>query len=314
MKNLEDYITIIIRSVGERTEDLCYRLINKQISSKNIHIVNEKPFTNAIEKTFDIGIEKNRKWTLVIDADVLIKPKIIEEMFKEAESKDNKIFGISGKIIDKFLCASPRLAGNHLYRTKYLEEAKKFIPSPNKAIRPETYTKEKMESKKRLWESVPIVVGFHDYEQYYKDIYRKCFTHSKKFSANVSEILAHWKKESKEDEDFRVALMAFKDGKKYKKNIAIDANAKFMNNFENKLKKIELKEKKPIKKSKFLDDIHYFNYLIKELEKSNNILKESKSYRIGSFIFFFPSKLKNFIRLLFKGRLGTLFRKIRKKL
>ena len=54
MNNLSD-VLFVIRSVGERTEKLCYELIKAQgVDSQNIILVNEKPFNIALKKSYQI--------------------------------------------------------------------------------------------------------------------------------------------------------------------------------------------------------------------------------------------------------------------
>jgi len=77
MKNLDEILTVVIRSIGERTENKCYQLIEKQISKRNIFIVRKRPFTESIKESFKIAIEEKRKWLLCIDADVLVRENAI---------------------------------------------------------------------------------------------------------------------------------------------------------------------------------------------------------------------------------------------
>ncbi|MCO4822492.1 MAG: hypothetical protein KC469_10515, partial [Flavobacteriaceae bacterium] len=65
-------VTVIIRSVGERTTDACFKIISKQVPKTHIHIISEVPFSKAVTETFKIAIRENRNWTLAVDADLLL--------------------------------------------------------------------------------------------------------------------------------------------------------------------------------------------------------------------------------------------------
>ena len=61
----------IIRHTHERTLELCEKLVRKVCD--RVELVNEVPFSKALEATYEIGSSES-DWVLVLDADVLIKP------------------------------------------------------------------------------------------------------------------------------------------------------------------------------------------------------------------------------------------------
>ena len=99
---LIDDLTIIIRSSGERTVDNCKFLIEQQVPGNNVIIIEETPFSAALKKCFEVGIERGLKWTLCIDADVLVQDGIIAKLLKYAKTAGENIFEIQGLVIDKF--------------------------------------------------------------------------------------------------------------------------------------------------------------------------------------------------------------------
>lgn len=221
-------VTVIIRTVGERTTELCYELVKKQIAAENIHIISETPFTEAVRKTFEVGLRENRMWTFVVDADVLIKPSVIEKIVCHAETFEQNVFEVEGKIIDKFIFnINPREAGNHLYRTSLFEEAMQYVPDPYKEIRPETFIKELMKVNGYPWIKSHTVVGIHDFEQYYKDIYRKCFVQAKKHGYIVNDLVNQWEVLSFRDKDYEFALQGFRAGIGYNGPMLIDKTLPF---------------------------------------------------------------------------------------
>ncbi len=275
-KNLDEILTVVIRSIGERTENKCYQLIEKQISKRNIFIVRKTPFTESIKESFKIAIEEKRKWLLCIDADVLVRENAINDLLEFAEKADSKTFVMRGDIVDKFL-DSPRSAGIHLYKTKYLKEAITEIPLSKNAIRPESAMIEKMENRGYKHKKLDIFVGIHDFEQYYEDIYRKLFVHGKKHFNRIidGKVLEGWKVFAEIDSDYVVAIEGFKDGHRFKKNVEIDSNAVFMKDFKNVLNKLGLKEKVEFQGENlsYVDEIYgmlkFNNILFKRLKRSH---------------------------------------------
>ncbi len=292
--NNNSKVTVILRSVGERTTETSYELIKNQVTEDNIIKVSEIPFTEAVRKTFLAGIEAGRKWTFVVDADVLLLPGVIKVITDYADSVDENIFKIEGRIIDKFL-DSPRAAGTHLYRTSLLEEAVSMIPGPYDAIRPETFVRNAMQKQGYSYDKTEILTGFHDFEQYYRDIYRKAFVQAKKHQERADRFLIHWQKLSLTDNDFKVALRGFADGECFESNVAIDAKSEHLSCFNQILGELNINEKSELGKVDFesiatdvLSDIAISmkckeNFTAETLIALNKI-RESKSYKIGRMV------------------------------
>ena len=133
-KNKSD-LTVIVRTVSERTTDTCIQLLSNVIPHDNIFVISEIPFSKAVRKSFVVGIENKKKWTLVIDADVLIRESFINEMLDFAEQQPDNTFVIQGLVHDKIFDVL-RPAGNHLFRTKYLNAAIESIPREGTTLRP----------------------------------------------------------------------------------------------------------------------------------------------------------------------------------
>lgn len=221
--HLNDKVTIIIRSVGERTESLCRDLILAQgLAPANITIVRESPFSAAMRESFKIGLERDLRWTLCVDADVLLRPGSIHQLVQMAEMQEDNVCEVQGFILDKFF-GGPREAGNHLYRTALLNEVTRQIPMEGVDIRPEYYTLKTMKDKGYPWVTVPYVVGLHDFEQYYHDIFRKCFVHAHKHDHRLYLFARYWRRMSSTDKDYAVALTGLATGLVTTEHIRIDA-------------------------------------------------------------------------------------------
>ncbi len=278
--DLNKNVTVIIRSIGERTEKICYELAKQQISEKNIFIVGRVPFSKTLKEVFTLGLKENRKWTLCLDADVLIRSGFIQEIIGYAETCDDNVFEINAVSIDKYII-SPRAVGQRLYRTNSFEQALNFIEESKNKIRPETFIVDQIRKKGLIQKHVSILAGIHDFEQAYEDIYRKCFVHAhKRKIVGIKRDVLIWQKYHQYDDDYKVAIKAYQDSKKYNSDIYIDKNANFMKGFQEKLKNMGLKEKEVITTN---NAITYFNttmfsYLtmVKQIELKKEQAKRRK--------------------------------------
>lgn len=241
---LEDLVTVIVRSVGERTEGLCCSLIKEQIPEDNIHLISEGPFYKTLEATFKTALRENRKWTLCLDADVLIRPSFIKDIIEYAEGRPADVVEINAVAIDKFLL-SPREVGQRLYRTQALEQAILYVDAAKEEIRPETFIVNQLLKEGFHQDRIDLLVGIHDYEQSYKDIYRKIFVHTKKHqAAGIAADYKLWKQRQLYDNDYKVAVAAYEASLKYTGKVLITCNADFLSDAEAVIAKLKLVEKR----------------------------------------------------------------------
>lgn len=96
-------VCVVIRSVKERTEELCKKLIVEQgVPESQVFIVHEVPFAASMRKGFELGIESNCQWTYCIDADVLLRPGSMAQMLEAAQRADGMTCELQGVVYDKF--------------------------------------------------------------------------------------------------------------------------------------------------------------------------------------------------------------------
>ena len=222
-KSVKDRVSIIIRSAGERTEQLCQQLILEQaVPPENLAVVKEAPFSAALKKSFEAGIERGLKWTLCNDADILLRPGAVETMVNLAEQQNEQVCEIQGFVLDKFF-GGPRNGGVHMYRTSLLSKALERIPHGGSNVRPEFQTLQGMEALGYPYRTVPYLVGIHDFEQYYRDIFRKCFIHTYKHLEMAELLLSVWREKAKNDMDYVVALHGFANGVEHYGEVSIDS-------------------------------------------------------------------------------------------
>lgn len=216
--------TVVIRSVGERTTDLCRYIIEQQVNSDNIFVIYEIPFSKAVHKTFALGLEKKLPWTIAIDADVLVSRRAIRTLIDRAEGCRVPFFKGNARSFDKFY-GFVRTICPHIYRTSYLEYALSAF-QPEEYLRPETHLVELVNAHfKLLSAQFNDILALHDFEQYYTDIFRKTFVYAKKHPEKISYFINYWGHFIASDDDYLVALSGLYKGLFYEELVAIDASA-----------------------------------------------------------------------------------------
>ncbi len=250
-------VAVIVRSAYERTEELCTHLVKQQVLSNNVVVIHERPFSKAVQRAFEIGLDYNLDWTLCVDADSLLGKDAISTLVTAAETLAQKehVFCAQGEILDRLLNVF-RFGGVHLYQTRYLHEAIDNTEITAKVIRPETHIKEQMEHRGFRVGILPLRIALHDYFQYYKDIFRKSIVHSHKHDDIIySEI---WRFLSSFDADFRIALEGWKASKTFQpEQIVIDVGA-YPDNIDQILHQYGLIEKEKLSLGDFSFDIDLY--------------------------------------------------------
>lgn len=230
-------LTVVIRTVGEITTELCYKQLAEVVNESNIFSVeNVSPFFEAVKRAYQIGIEEGKKWTLIIDADVLINPLQLERVIKEAERfvfVHKRVFCINCLLFDKALMI-PRIVGAHLYRTKYLKEAIAYVDDGKMELRPETFVKVTMGKTGFRTYVNNIVLGVHDFYQRPIDLLRKGFLHRKKH-ISYDETFEKWKELSEHDQDYFWLSEGAKIGEKIEEFPGVDSEVinLFFEGYEN---------------------------------------------------------------------------------
>ena len=219
-----DDITFVVRSVGERTEQICVDRLVKLGGQEQVELIRDiTPFCAAVEKAFELGIKKGRKWTACIDADMLYWDERIERFVSSAnrivdEKGESNCFSFQGFCYDHFFCR-PRIGGFHLYLTRNLPNALQYCG--NDSLRPETIVKRSMAAQGCYTYVIHEIVGIHDFFQYYESIVKKGILHSKKHSS-IEELITKWTNMQSENEDYKWALRGVKIGRDFSEKILVD--------------------------------------------------------------------------------------------
>ena len=215
-------VTVIVRSANERTRDLSHYLLCDQIPKDNIVVISEYPFTRALRSSFKRAIDLMRPWTLCVDADMLLRRNSVQTLLSWASEADSKTFQVQGHLFDKMFCG-PRRAGPRLYRTSLLPKALDCLPSDHISVRPEAFVCKQMATLGYLSIHKHLTLGLHDFEQYYRDIYRKAFVYAHKHAVYLHHLEPLWQRLAGEDPDYRVALWGLRDGRLSHGTVSLDA-------------------------------------------------------------------------------------------
>lgn len=259
-------IIVVLRSANERTLNTCKNLLLNVLPSTQIETIQEIPFNNAVKKCYEIGLNSEKEWLLTIDADVLVSEEGVKKLINKSFETDKRFFQIQGLILDKFF-PIVRPSGIHIYRTCYLEEALRLVPDPGTSLRPESHVINAMRVKGHPWLQSDCVVGIHDFEQSYQDIFRKCHLQAKKHQTFIEQAISIWERKRKEDLDFQIAIWGAKLGAIHSGTVQVSKN--FLNQeIEDlfKLKKIVPKSiiDKPIEVDKILSDSSNYDQDLQE--------------------------------------------------
>ena len=218
-------ITVVVRSAGERTLNASVELLQAFFSADQIQVIEEVPFSQAVRRSLEIGLAAKRPWLLCVDADVLVSREGIENLFKVAKKAPPEIFEIQGLIFDKFFPVL-RPSGARFYRTIFAPKALDLIPKEGSTLRPESSLLNAMAREGHPWLQCDAVVGVHDFEQYYRDIFRKCFLQGHKHRQIIPLVLDYWVEQSLHDPDFKAGLLGILYGQSHAGTVLVDRRFK----------------------------------------------------------------------------------------
>jgi hypothetical protein len=180
-----------------------------------------------------------------LDADVLLDEHSLAGLLWDAEQMPSNYAQIEGRIFDK-VTGIYRQAGHRIYRTSCLSFALEGIPAPGTEIRPEFSVLQRLRQSGSPSRRVERLVGLHDFEQYYGDLYRKALMHSKKHASFVPSFRERCAMHMHSDPDFVVILKGIQDGLLYSGPMAVDRRQFSDLIVESALSELGLKEKAEI--------------------------------------------------------------------
>lgn len=210
---IEKDITIVFRSVGERTEKLCLHHLMQEVPETNIEIIRNQPLKLSTALVCHAAVEADRKYTIMIGADYIPRIGFIQDLYEMAESMTGRWLFVKGTIIDKFLLEfRGDQGGPMLYPTSILKEWLKILPGIPNETTTEASCQRYFKNKGYATRRGKIWLALHDFEQHYRDIYRSMFVAGQKHNRLRKRLFPKWQQLAKEDLDYHVALYAFEKG------------------------------------------------------------------------------------------------------
>lgn len=238
---------VIIRSIGERTEKLCFESVEQYVNQSNIHIVkNRYPSYNAFIEMFRLAKINQYDWYLGLDADVILARNWFDK-FNVLLTKINtdKLFRIQFYLKDN-ISEQAIVRGNNFYHGKYTDYALKYmkyfallskigflasILRINKGYiyKPESSLRGILKTNHNFECYIDkSTIGFHGFEQYYYEIFRQYFVRRKRNPEYSNKKHFNFLSFKKQNE-----LLANNDLEKYVANIGWNISKKYpINNID----------------------------------------------------------------------------------
>lgn len=241
---------VVIRGCGERTLELSRVLVEEQLPPGcSVSLVSGVPFEATLTKCYQSGIAANKDWTVTVDADVLLAKRAVAKLVEAANEMPGNYVQLEAQVFDKLL-GQYRKVGHRVYRTELLPELLEMVPEPGKQVRPESWAIKQVVQRGHPYRHVSNVVGLHDFEQSYVDLYRKAFTHAHKHQWLITPLVKRCAANLGKDADFLVILKGLWDGLLDSEPVAIDRQ-KFSDSAVAALETLGIAEKPELSQSGF---------------------------------------------------------------
>jgi hypothetical protein len=208
-------VDLVFRTVGERTSEIALNLAIQNIQPNRVHIIdNVRPFSKAVNQM--LQIEYDCDAVVFMDADCLI----MEDMTDFLQRNDYPY--VDCYVLDKFRGQIHQ--GVHITRidlVRAMQQVKVPENDHKYVLRPESRIRSIALSKLELSKHFKHFRIFHDYFQYYDDIFCKIAlrelrsrTHHTRIQLDAAE--KYWLSQNN-DPEFLVALHAVKYAREAKK-------------------------------------------------------------------------------------------------
>jgi len=262
-------LTLVIRGAGERTLGSCVSSFARQLPALSQQMVlDESPFSVAVRRTLEIGIQAQRPWLIAVDADIIPLDDVVVRIREICGKMDPRAFVAT----PLFLCQGVgglATRGLHCYRASLLPEALTLLDTLPDDLRPESRIHDAMGLRGYTRECYAKVLGIHEYEQYFKHIYLKAMLRSRKDEFR-DQIRSALETRAPFSHDCQVALWGFMDAStSTDQPIEYDWNAPYPK-LEERMEKMGLKEKTPM-------NTHEFEGRARELIATHDFVNDTQT-------------------------------------
>ena len=156
-------IACVVRTVGERTTDLCAELLEKDLGQAPERI-SIPVHRDMVQRCFEYALEQEADVLITVDADVLPYKGGASELLRLYRTVPSNTFVIVPRI-DDHLLGKERVGGLRLYRVSLLRKALELLPTSSN-VRPESSLMTPMAAAGFPSVMAESVCGLHDAEQY----------------------------------------------------------------------------------------------------------------------------------------------------
>jgi hypothetical protein len=194
-------VAVVQRHAHERTHQAGLELAAREFPDATIAAVAAGDFPTTLRRCFETAVELDREWTVTLDGDVLLLPGSGDAVLHLARRLPRRA-GHAWFLVHDLVTSEARAAGVRLYRTATMASALERGDWSGR-VRPET---ELLQSLHGIEHRAPsVLVGLHDHEQYYRDLFRTAFVMARKKPAQREWLLRTWRARAAEP-DFRALL------------------------------------------------------------------------------------------------------------
>jgi hypothetical protein len=216
-------LAVVVRTVGERTTEACVERVRRQLPGVRLARVRASPFRRALQASYAQALRLGAAWTLILDADVILRAGAISRLLAVADAEPPSTFVVQGIVRDK-LFGILRPAGNHLYRTEHLRRALDCLVDDGLSMRPESRTIDRVVAGGGYgYTQRDVLVGVHDFEQFFADVARKAFLHAFKHQRFLTRVWRRWRRAARSDMDFEVAMAAVQESFGHRALFTVDS-------------------------------------------------------------------------------------------
>lgn len=166
-------------------------------------------------------MERGKTWTIEIDADILLRPEGILQLLQTASQRPGNSFFHFGMVFDK-LTNSFRSAGNKILRTKHLPVAMELLPEIIDEVRPDTFIRKEMAKKGYHYYRDVCLIGIHDFEQHYFDLFRKGYLQGVKNRDKLEKFINNWPEGWQNDADYLALTGGMTLGKNHERMLPLN--------------------------------------------------------------------------------------------
>lgn len=178
------------RHAGERTQAVGLALAAEQMSFTAVRSVRAGPFPSTLRAALEVAAEVGADWTVMIDGDVLLLPSAIPRLVRLASDHPPSTASVAACCLDRFT-GTVRVVGVRCYRTSVIEQAL-GLEGWESALRPETELLTMLGQVGHETYLSALLVGIHDFEQYYRDLYRTAVVHGVKSRRKAEPFVRKW--------------------------------------------------------------------------------------------------------------------------